>query len=534
MPLDPVIQNEILKRRTFAIISHPDAGKTTMTEKLLLQGGVIREAGEVKAKQGKKSATSDWMALEQQKGISITTSVMQFDYSGLRVNLLDTPGHKDFSEDTYRTLVAVDCAMMLIDGAKGVEERTKKLYEVARYRHIPVFTFINKMDRESKPALGLIDEIENTLKMKCYPVNWPIGAGQLFHGIYQRDLKQMVWFDREGDKLNWETQSVDSITDSKISSRVPEDLLSTAKEELELMEISVDPFTQEKFLAGEVSPVFFGSAKQNFGVDLFLDFFTQHAPAAGPRKTRTGVIDPIKDDFSGFVFKIQANMDKKHRDRVAFIRICSGKFERGMKVHHPRLQRELRLAYSNQFLAQDRETVDVAYAGDIVGVNDSGNFQIGDSVSVLNNVQFEDIPKFTPELFAKLSVSDAMKRSKLQKAIWQLSQEGTVQVLIDPVIGQQDPIIGVVGELQFEVLLFRLNDEYGLDARLNRMPYTVARWPRKADGSPVTNPLKGNFFICRDVNENMVVLLEKEWDLNWAKKENPDVEFCTSISVARG
>ncbi len=533
MQLQPLDQKEVQRRRTFAIISHPDAGKTTLTEKLLYHGGVIHEAGEVKGKKGTKAVTSDWMEMEREKGISITSSVMTFDYAGLRVNLLDTPGHKDFSEDTYRVLMAVDSACMLIDVAKGVEERTKKLYEVCRYRHVPIFTFVNKLDREGKDPLTLIDEIEKTLNMQCYPVTWPLGIGQRFKGIYNRITKEIVLYDqrREGDEVS--VHPFKGPEDPLLYEHLDRESADQVRDELELIEGALPPFDVEAFLAGELSPVTFGSAKQNFGVDTFLKFFTQYAPGPQPRKTKDSKeMDPIDQNFTGFVFKIQANMDRRHRDRVAFLRICSGKFERGMKVNHARLQRELRLAYSNQFVAADRETVDVAYAGDIVGVNDTGNFAIGDCVSAQNYVQFEDIPKFAPELFTKLSVQDALKRQKMQQALKHLAEEGAIQLFIDPIIGTQDPIVGAVGELQFEVLQRRLQDEYNLEVRLNRLPFGVARWPRSKDGKPV-DKLKGDFTIYRDSIDQPVILLNQEWDLNWAKRENPDVEFQSSISRAR-
>lgn len=534
MALSTADQNEVMRRRTFAIISHPDAGKTTLTEKLLFHGGAIHETGEVKGKAGTKAVTSDWMELERQKGISITSSVMSFDYEQLRVNLLDTPGHKDFSEDTYRVLMAVESATMLIDVAKGVEERTKKLYDVCRYRSIPIFTFVNKLDREGKAPLTLIDEIETTLNMSCYPVTWPLGIGQRFKGIYNRITKEIIMYDqRREDVFDVTVHKVSGYQDPKFREVLDDETFFQVQEELDLIENVLPPFDPAEFLAGKISPVTFGSAKQNFAVDTFLSFFCKYAPEPQPRKLRDeSTIEPLNDQFSGFVFKMQANMDKRHRDRVAFIRICSGKFERGMKVQHPRLGRELRLAHSNQFMAGDRETVDVAYAGDIVGVNDSGNFCIGDSVSANGKIIFEDIPKFAPELFARLSVTDAMKRKKMQDGLKQLSEEGAIQLFIDPYVGHQDPIIGAIGELQFEVLVHRMQDEYNLDVRVNRLPFTVARWPRTKDGKPVET-LNGGFTIYRDMIEQPVILLNQEWDLNWAKKENPDVEFQTSISRAR-
>ncbi|MBK9322576.1 MAG: peptide chain release factor 3 [Bdellovibrionaceae bacterium] len=531
----PIVQKEIQRRRTFAIISHPDAGKTTLTEKLLYHGGVIHETGEVKGKQGTKAVTSDWMELERQKGISITSSVMTFDYNQLRVNLLDTPGHKDFSEDTYRVLMAVDSACMLIDVAKGVEERTKKLYEVCRLRQVPIFTFVNKLDREGKDPLALIDEVEKTLNMQCYPVTWPLGIGQRFRGIYNRITKELWIYDQRREEVDdykvipFEKGKDDAIMYDYLDKESADQVL----EELDLIEGALPPFDVQAFLSGEISPVTFGSAKQNFGVDTFLNFFSQYAPGPQARKTKEGrVVDPVDANFTGFVFKIQANMDRRHRDRIAFIRICSGKFDRGMKVQHSRLERELRLSYASQFIAADKATIEDAYAGDIVGVGDTGNFAIGDCVSASGKVQFEDIPKFAPELFAKLTVRDALKRQKMQEALKHLSEEGAIQLFYDPIFGPQDPIVGAVGELQFEVLLHRLNDEYNLEVKLNRLPFTVARWPRDESGIGVS-ALNGGFTIYRDMIEQPVILLNQEWDLNWAKRENPKVDFATSISRAR-
>lgn len=523
---------EVQRRRTFAIISHPDAGKTTLTEKLLYHGGAIHEAGEVRGKAGTKAATSDWMEMEKQRGISITSSVMSFDFSGLRINLLDTPGHKDFSEDTYRVLMAVDSACMLIDVAKGVEERTKKLYEVCRYRQIPIFTFINKLDREGKTPLDLLDEVESTLQMACYPVTWPIGIGARFCGIYDRIGKNIILYDQRREEDEVTIYPVESYLDPIWKDKVPADIYEQAIEELNLIEGVLPPFDKEAFLNGKLSPLTWGSAKQNFGVDIFLKLFAEQAPQPQNRKTKEGRSIDIRDsEFTGFVFKIQANMDPRHRDRMSFIRICSGRFERGMKVKHSRHQKELRLAYSNQFLAQDRETLDEAFAGDIIGVTDTGNFAIGDSISSAQVLNFEDIPRFAPELFAKLSVRDALKRRKMQEAVSHLSEEGAIQIFIDPAIGPQDPILGAVGELQFEVLLHRLENEYNLeDVKLQRLPYSVARWPRKE--GKATDQIQGNFRVYRDQKDQPVVLLNEIWDLNWAQKENPEVEFATSILMS--
>lgn len=515
-------EEEVRRRRTFAIISHPDAGKTTITEKILWLGKVIREAGEVHGKSGTKKATSDWMTLEQQRGVSITSSVMQFDFHGLRVNLLDTPGHKDFSEDTYRTLIAADSAAMLIDAAKGVENQTRKLYEVCRLRRIPIFTFANKMDREGKDPLALIDDVESTLGIKCYPVTWPIGIGDRFKGLYHRLRKELLLYEK--GRVEPEIVKVEGWNDPKIKERVGDEFFDRLQEEMELLEVAIGDFSQEEFIDGKVSPMTFGSAKQNWGVDLFLELFAQYSPGPGERNSTIGAVNPLDKKFSGFVFKIQANMDKNHRDRVAFLRICSGQFERGMKVHHTRLDRELRLAYANTFMARERETVDAAFPGDIVGLIDTGYFQIGDAITSGKALMFDPIPRFSPEIFGRLSIKDPLKRKTLAKGVQQLAEEGTIQLLYDPLFGKQDPIVGVVGELQFDVLLFRLNEEYQLEVRLDRLPYTTARWPVDKDGK-APSAIKGGSKLFMDVDEKPVVLLEKEWDLNWLKKENPDLDF---------
>jgi peptide chain release factor 3 len=516
-------ESEVARRRTFAIISHPDAGKTTITEKILWLGGVIREAGAVHGKAGTKAATSDWMKMEQERGVSITSSVMQFDFKGLRVNLLDTPGHKDFGEDTYRTLIAADCAAMLIDAAKGVEAQTRKLYEVCRLRRVPIFTFANKMDREGKDPLALIDDVETTLGIKCYPVTWPLGMGDRFKGLYHRQRNEILLYERGTEKPK--VVKVTGWNDPVIKEHIGEEFFNQLQEEMELLEVAIGEFDPKEFMDGQVSPMTFGSAKNNWGVDIFLELFAAYAPPPQLRNSTKGPVNPLDKNFSGFVFKIQANMDRKHRDRVAFIRICSGQFERGMKVRVPRLERELRLAYANQFLARERETVDEAYAGDIVGIIDTGYFQIGDAITSGKDLQFDPIPRFSPEIFGRLGIKDPLKRKTLQKGIQQLAEEGTIQLLYDPVVGKQDPIVGVVGELQFDVLLFRLNDEYQLDVRLDRLPFTAARWPVTKEGKPPSQPLQGGARLFYDDFDRPVVLLEKEWDLNWLKKENPDLEF---------
>lgn len=516
--------NEIGRRRTFAIISHPDAGKTTITEKILFNGGAIHTTGEVKGKQGTRAATSDWMKMEQERGVSITSSAMSFDYQGLRINLLDTPGHKDFGEDTYRTLVAADSAAMLIDAAKGVEAQTRKLYEVCRLRKLPIITFANKMDREGKSPLDLIDDVKTTLDMECYPVTWPIGIGSLFKGLYHRLENRLYLFDKQSPKP--EVVEVSSFLDPIVEQKIGEELFDTTAEELELLDGVIGDFQPTDYLEARVSPMTFGSAKFDWGVDLFLRLFAEQSPAPQPRMAVEGSVDPNQDEFSGFVFKIQANMDKRHRDRVAFIRVCSGRFERGMKVLHSRLGREIRLSYANQLMAQERETVELAYAGDIIGINDTGNFQIGDTVTGGQQLKFEGIPRFSPEHFGRITVTDALKRKQLEKGLNQLVDEGTVQIFCDPRIGWQEPILAVVGLLQFDVLLYRLRDEYGLDPKLEILPFKIARWPVvKETNNPPEGAIGGNVVLYHDANESPVILLKGDWELTWAQKENPNLEF---------
>ena len=516
-------ESEVKRRRTFAIISHPDAGKTTITEKILYLGRVIREAGEVHGKAGTKAVTSDWMTMERERGVSITSSVMQFDYNGFRVNLLDTPGHKDFGEDTYRTLIAADSAAMLIDAGKGVEERTRKLFEVCHMRRIPIYTFANKMDREGREPLELIDDVENTLGLSCFPVTWPIGMGDRFRGLYHRLDKKLYLFTR-GEEVP-RIIDVDGIHDPRIAQEVYPELREKLIEDLELLDGALPEWSQDEFLRGKITPMTFGSAKYNWGVDLFLNLYSKYSPEPMPRTSSSGEVSPLSNSFSGFVFKIQANMDRRHRDRVAFVRICSGRFVRGMKVWHERLQRELRLAYANTFMARDRETVDEAYAGDIIGIIDTGNFQIGDTITDGKNLAFDEMPRFSPECFARLSIKDPLKRKQMQKAVRQLAEEGTVQIFIDPRVGEQDPVLGVVGELQFDVLLYRLNDEYNLDVKLERLPLGVARWPHDKSTGERPKQMNGGAILYQDVKGQPVVLLQKEWDLNWLIKENPNLEF---------
>ncbi len=532
--LTPTDLKEIQRRRTFAIISHPDAGKTTMTEKLLLYGGAIHEAGEVKAKKERRSARSDWMKLEQERGISVSTSVMQFDFGGLRINLLDTPGHADFSEDTYRTLAAVDSAVMVLDNAKGVETQTKKLFEVCRLRRTPIFTFINKLDREGRSPFELMDEVEKTLNIQCNPISWPIGMGKGFKGIYHRMLKKIILFRDQGFATDEaEERQFDSVHDPALTEILGQENHQQLIEDIELVDGTIGPFDREEFLKANVTPVMFGSARTNFGIRAFLELFTEYGPPPAPQESFQGSVAPTDSQFSGFIFKIQANMDKMHRDRIVFLRICSGKFERGMYAKHARLEKEIRLSHSAQFMARDRSLVEVAYAGDIIGLHDSGNCKIGDTLYTgSKKIEFAGIPQFSPEFFAKVDLADPLKRKQFNKGLGELCEEGTVQMFVDPRIGDQDPILGAVGQLQFEVLLYRMKDEYGVDVRLRSQPFKHARWIRYQDGrKEKVNPhnVKGTLNFVEDHLGNLVGLFTSDFHLQWAKDNNSEVAFLENM-----
>jgi peptide chain release factor 3 len=532
--LTPTDLKEIQRRRTFAIISHPDAGKTTMTEKLLLYGGAIHEAGEVKAKKERRSARSDWMKLEQERGISVSTSVMQFDFGGLRINLLDTPGHADFSEDTYRTLAAVDSAVMVLDNAKGVETQTKKLFEVCRLRRTPIFTFINKLDREGRSPFELMDEVEKTLNIQCNPISWPIGMGKGFRGIYHRLQKKIILFRDQGFATDEaEEKQFDSVHDPLLTEILGAENHQQLIEDIELVDGTIGPFDREEFLKANVTPVMFGSARTNFGIRAFLELFTEYGPPPAPQESFQGAVAPTDPQFSGFIFKIQANMDKMHRDRIVFLRICSGKFERGMYAKHARLEKEIRLSHSAQFMARDRSLVEVAYAGDIIGLHDSGNCKIGDTLYTgSKKIEFAGIPQFSPEHFAKVDLADPLKRKQFNKGLGELCEEGTVQMFVDPRVGDQDPILGAVGQLQFEVLLYRMKDEYGVDVRLRAQPFKHARWIRFRDGRKEKvhpHSVKGTLNFVEDHLGNLVGLFTSDFHLQWAKDNNSDVVFLENM-----
>lgn len=468
------LNQEIAKRRTFAIISHPDAGKTTMTEKLLLWGQVIQKAGEVKSRKTDKHATSDWMSMEQERGISITTSVMQFPYKDHMVNLLDTPGHADFSEDTYRTLTAVDSALMVIDGAKGVEERTIKLMEVCRMRDTPIISFVNKLDREIQNPLALLDEIENVLKIRCVPITWPLGMGQDFVGVYHIAEDKLYMYKKGHGGEITDIEIRDGYDHADIKERLGDLVFNEFKETLELAQLSASDWNEEDFLNGKITPVLFGTALGNFGVNMVLDVLTQYAPAPKDHTAVERIVKADEPNFTGFVFKIQANMDPKHRDRVAFMRICSGKYEKGMKMNHVRLNKEVRVSDALMFLAGDRESLLEAYAGDIIGLHNHGTIQIGDSFTAGETLNFTGIPHFAPELFRRVVLKDPMKSKQLQKGLQQLSEEGATQVFMPQI--NNDLILGAVGVLQFEVVAHRLLEEYKVQCSFEPISIATVRW----------------------------------------------------------
>ena len=476
------ITNEIKKRRTFAIISHPDAGKTTLTEKFLLYGGAINQAGSVKGKATAKHAVSDWMEIEKERGISVTSSVLQFNYDGYCINILDTPGHEDFSEDTYRTLMAADSAVMVIDASKGVEKQTIKLFKVCVMRHIPIFTFINKMDREANDPFELLDEIESVLGISTCPVNWPIGCGKEFKGVYDRNTKDVSLFKAamNGQK-EVETKEI-AVDDEALLAEIGQGYFDKLTEDIELLDGASAEFDLEQVQAGNLTPVFFGSALTNFGVETFLQHFLKMTYSPLPRKADIGEVDPFGEDFSAFVFKIQANMNKAHRDRIAFMRICSGKFTAGMEVTHVQGgNKKIKLSQPQQMMAQERHIVDEAYAGDIIGVFDPGIFSIGDTLTTAKPFKFEGIPTFAPEHFARVRQVDTMKRKQFMKGMQQIAQEGAIQIFQEYNMGMEEVIVGVVGVLQFDVLKYRLENEYNVEIRMDTLPYEHIRWIENED-----------------------------------------------------
>jgi len=521
------LNDEIKRRRTFAIISHPDAGKTTLTEKFLLYGGAINLAGTVKGRKATKHAVSDWMEIEKERGISVTSSVLQFNYEGYCINILDTPGHQDFSEDTYRTLMAADSAVMVIDGSKGVEAQTIKLFKVCVMRHIPIFTFVNKMDREARDPFELMSEIEEVLGIHTCPINWPIGCGKSFKGVYDRQTKKITTFTAAmGGQKEVATETFD-VEGTDVDAVIGSDFHSQLRDDIELLDGASDEFDQELVSAGKLSPVFFGSALTNFGVETFLEHFLNMTTSPLPRKTMTGVIDPFRPDFSAFVFKIQANMNKAHRDRIAFMRICSGKFEAGMEVNHVQGGKKIRLTQPQQLMAESRKIIDEAYAGDIIGVFDPGIFSIGDTLCTSNEkFQFEGIPTFAPEHFARVRQIDTMKRKQFLKGVNQIAQEGAIQIFQEFNTGMEEIIVGVVGVLQFEVLTYRLKNEYNVDVRLEQLPFEYIRWvenPEEVDVAKIqgTSDMKR---IC-DLKGNPLLLFINSWSVGMVEERNPNLKL---------
>ena len=530
---DPQLEKEVARRRTFAIISHPDAGKTTLTEKLLLYGGAIHLAGSVKAKRASRHATSDWMELEKERGISVTSSVLQFVYSDHAVNLLDTPGHQDFSEDTYRTLAAADSAVMLIDAAKGVEPQTKKLFKVCRMREIPIFTFVNKLDRYGRSPLELMDELEQVLGIRAYPMNWPIGMGPEFRGVYDRAQRVVHLFSAEGrhGESEVEERSV-SIDSDEINQVLSERELAQLREDIELLDVGGDEFSREKSDAGQITPMFFGSAMTNFGVRPFLDAFLELAPPPSPREATTGPIEPTEPKFSGFIFKIQANMDPSHRDRVAFMRIVSGRYTKGMSAYHSRLGKEVKLTKPTQFMASERTAIEDAWPGDVIGLFDPGQYRIGDTLSDGGKVEFQGVPRFSPEHFAIVRSKDPLRRKQMEKGLEQLAEEGTVQIFNQLQMGMKDPIVGVVGALQFEVLQYRVEHEYGARIMLDKLSFQLARWV-DGDYDPKAFDWEGNRQTVTDRDGNKLVLFRDEWALNHAAEKYSTLKFLSEAPQLR-
>ncbi len=516
-------QREVDRRRTFGIISHPDAGKTTLTEKLLLFGGAIQLAGAVKARKAARHATSDWMSIERERGISVTTSVMKFNYRDFEINLLDTPGHQDFSEDTYRVLTAVDSALMVIDSGKGVEPQTERLMEVCRLRNTPIITFINKLDRDGMSPLDILADIEDKLQIECTPLSWPIGMGKRFKGVYDFYRKQLRLF-----TPGQETRSQDGVTVTDLADSLLDEILGTQADDLrrdvELIEGAANPFEHEHYLKGSQTPVFFGSAINNFGVKELLDAFVEMAPAPGPRAAVSRVVHPYEEPFSGFVFKIQANMDPAHRDRIAFLRITSGKFTRGMKVLHNRIGREIALANATIFMAQDRTNVEEAYPGDIIGLHNHGTIKIGDTFSEKEPLKFTGIPNFAPEHFRRVHLKNPLKVKQLQKGLTQLAEEGAVQVF-RPLKGN-DYILGAVGILQFDVTVARLKAEYGVDAVYEPIEYTAARWVSCQDKKKLEEFQKKYLLsMAHDAEGHLAYLAPTEWRLGFVMEDWPDIAF---------
>jgi peptide chain release factor 3 len=533
--LQTELEIAVKHRRNFAIISHPDAGKTTLTEKLLLYGGAIHEAGAVKARRDQRKATSDWMEMEKQRGISITSTVLQFEYQGFQVNLLDTPGHQDFSEDTYRTLAAADNAVMLIDAAKGLEPQTRKLFEVCKMRELPIFTFVNKLDRPGREPLELLDEIEQELGLQTYAVNWPIGTGDRFKGVFDRHQQKVHLFERTAHGSKEATDTVMDLHDPRLKEILDKELFEQLHSDLELLDGVASELDLEAIHAGYMTPVFFGSAMTNFGVELFLHYFLEYALKPGNRNSNIGSIEPSYPEFSGFVFKLQANMDPKHRDRVAFIRVCTGKFEKDMTVSHARTGKTVRLSRPQKLFAQDRESIEEAYPGDVIGLNNPGVFAIGDTIYTgMKKLEYEGIPCFSPELFSFLRNPNPSKFKQFQKGVKELQEEGAVQIMYSADESKRDPILAAVGQLQFEVVMFRMKNEYGVETTLEPLGYSVARWV--LNGWDALDKV-GRLFNTVTIKDNWnrpVLLFKNEWNVNQLLEDHPSLKLSAIAPITIG
>jgi peptide chain release factor 3 len=523
-PFDKSLLKEINKRRTFAIISHPDAGKTTLTEKLLLFGGAIQQAGAVKSRKIERAATSDFLSIEQERGISVSSSVMKFNYKNYEINLLDTPGHKDFSEDTYRVLTAVDCAVMIIDNAKGVEPQTQKLMEVCRMRNTPIITFINKLDREGMEPLDIFEDIENKLQIECVPLTWPIGMGKRFKGVYNLERKELGIFSPGYSPRDDDGIRINDLGDARLDELITPSQADALREDVDLIAGASEPFDLDLYLNGTQTPVFFGSAINNFGVREMLDAFVKIAPAPGVRPTATRDVRPEERDFSGFTFKIQANMDPDHRDRIAFFRICSGKFTKGMKVRHHRIGKDIKISNATIFLAQERSNVEEAYPGDIIGIHNHGTIKIGDTFTTKEPLKFLGIPNFAPEHFRRVLLKDPLKAKALTKGLTQLAEEGTIQVF-RPLMGNMH-VIGAVGVLQFDVTMARLKAEYSVNASCESIDLSVARWVTSDDDQILKEFTRRNeSSLARDAEGRLTFLTTSEYQLGFAMEEWPKIEF---------
>jgi peptide chain release factor 3 len=522
------MEHQISRRRTFAIISHPDAGKTTLTEKFLLYGGAVQLAGSVTARKNQRATTSDWMELERRRGISVSSTVLQFEYRGYCVNLLDTPGHKDFSEDTYRVLTAVDAAVMVIDAGKGIETQTRKLFEVCRQRGIPIFTFMNKMDRPARDPLALLDELERVLGIAAYPVNWPLGDGPDFRGVFDRQGSLVHFFERVPGGGYRVPVSVHGLADPMVKEAMNPDVYTRTVEELAMLDGAGAAFDHPAVLAGKLTPVFFGSAVNNFGVQLLLDAFLEFAPPPQPRSVNGNTIAPGDPGFSGFIFKIQANMDPKHRDRLAFVRVCSGRFERDMTVVHTRTGKKVRLSSSHKLFGRDRETIDEAYPGDVVGLVGHAEFRIGDTLAEDPSLVFHEIPRFAPECFAWLQSPSTAQFKRFREGLEQLLQEGVVQSFLLKDSTQRVPLLGAVGPLQFEVVQYRMQTEYGAESRLEPGPWKLIRWATTDNGAPIDEShLPTGARLAFDAAGKPVILFQEEWSCNFYAERNPGIRLST-------